>query len=136
MPINNKKPASADAGFSVISKLSLEISFGDSFLSGSFFLSSGLFASALTLFSGSLFLSSLFALAALAVFFTGAFAVFAALALFIAAAATQELLCPGNDCVTVGGNQIDSAGDGSNSGQDLTNDSSNFHYFFLQLFLI
>jgi hypothetical protein len=125
----NKKLPGHPGSFSSV-RLSLEIGLfsGGSFLSG--FLGS-LFGHFLSLFALALALVALAvaAIAIVALALAGALAVHIALAAFalIAAALAQQTLSPSNDLVAVGSDHINSAGNSSQSGNDLQNDRQNFH---------
>jgi hypothetical protein len=71
------------------------------------------------------------AIAAGAVVLAGALTVAIALAIGAVIAAVYQLLGPGNNLVTVGGDHINSTGDGGQSSHDLQKSSNNFHIRFL-----
>ena len=98
-------------------------------LSSSFFSRSFLCSG---LFSGGLF--ALARTAALFAFLTAALALFTAAFFIAAAGAVQHLLSPSNDLIAVGSDQINSAGDGGNCSQDLSNSSSNFNGYICTIY--
>ena len=83
----------------------------------------------ISLFSSNCFIS-LFACAiagafALAIFTVALFAF--AVAAAAVTVAVQQTTCPGNDAVTVGGDNVYDTGDGSQSNNDLGNNLKSFH---------
>jgi hypothetical protein len=72
--------------------------------------------------------ASTFALAVFAIVFTVAlFAITIAIAAALALSAVQQLPCPGNNAITIGGDNIDDTGNGSQSQNDLGNHLKSFH---------
>jgi hypothetical protein len=111
--------------------LAFEIGLGgnDFFLSGSF-LSRGFLGDDFAL-ALAVTLALAITIAAGAIVLTGALTVAIAIAISAVIAAAHQLLGPGNDLVTIGGDHINNTGDGSQSGHDLQKSSNNFHIRFL-----